>query len=872
MVTIAGANFQSGANVSFGGTPATQVFVNSALSLTARTPPGSAGPVEVTVLNPDTQKASLANAFTYQVVTTNPITEALVLNPAVASDTTGANMVSVTVVGQVEVPNVTKGAGQGAGVKAQVGYATSLSSPPGQSDFLWSTAAYTGDADGAAAGDLARDQYQGALMLPGVTGMQVKDYYLAVRFSIDDGNSWTIGDRNGIADGFTAAQIPVLHVSQAQVGWCKLGGEVVAPPDSLHLKEGAAGTTIYGQVYTKMITDSAGAGAGIHGQLGYGAQGSDPATAWTWIDATYNRDTGSGSNDEYQAVLPVPAAGNYSFAFRFSLGTGPYLYCDADGSDNGFDASQYGAMQVTPVGIDWCNLQYPSALALKEGQGSGMIYGWVYGQGVTEATGAGPLLAAQVGYGPQGSNPDPTWSWFSASYHMEEANGREEWQGAFPAPDAGSYSYTFRFNYDGGAYVYCDLDGTDNGVSTAQLGALGVTAIGIDDCTLEGPAALATIPNGTTASVTGLVHSVSVTDGTGQGANIVGEVGYGAHNSSPSTWTTWTAASYLNDATTQDRYTATITAPATAGTYDVAYRFKYANGAYTYCDLDGSANGYSSANACVLTVGAPAVSACNLQYVDTTSIASGGRVTAYGRVMVPGVTPQAGAAPGLRSQFGVGPQNDNASSSTLWGWQEAKFNVDVPDSGQDEWWTTFQPAYTGSRAVSFRVSLDDGGSWTYCDVNGSNVNGYEVNQQWAVAVTDNLDFNFCNLQFPTSMTIDAGASGTVYGWLYQAGETPDAGMAVTVQAGWGLSVQDPGLAWSWVPATFNTFPSGSPNNNEYQASISAPPGSWSYAFRYSRDGGSWCFGDLDGNGSNLVGMSGGGFSGGSNLGSLTVQP
>ncbi len=526
MVTVAGANFQSGANVSFGGTPATQVIVSSPLILTARTPPGT-GKVDVKVLNPDTQAATLGNAFTYQTVTQHVVSEALILNPADASDTSGSAMVSVTVVGQVEVPGVTAGAGQGAGVKAQVGYATSLSSPPAQGDFLWGIASYTADADGATSGDLARDQYEGQLMLPGASGMQVKNYYLAVRFSVDDGNTWTIGDRDGAANGFDAAQIPQLHVSQAQVGWCKLGGQVVQPPDQLKLKEGAAGPTVYAQVYAMSVTDAAGAGAGITGQLGYGPQGSDPATGWTWVDASYNTDTSSGANDEYQAALPVPAAGNYQFAYRFALGSGPYKYCDADGSDNGFDATQYGALQVTPVGIDWCNLQFPSALALKVGQSTGQMYGRVYGLGVTEAAGAGPLLSAEVGFGPPGSNPDSTWSWSAATYNQEEPNGQEEWQGAFTAPAAGSYSYTFRFSYDGGTQVYCDLDGTDNGVSTSQLGALTTTAVGIDDCQLEAPANVSTIPGGPTGSVTGLVHAASVTDASGQGANITGEVGYG---------------------------------------------------------------------------------------------------------------------------------------------------------------------------------------------------------------------------------------------------------------------------------------------------------------------------------------------------------
>ena len=69
-VTITGANFATGATVTFGGTAATKVVVVSSTSITATTPAGSAGAVTVTVTNPLAQSGSLANGFTYAVVTT----------------------------------------------------------------------------------------------------------------------------------------------------------------------------------------------------------------------------------------------------------------------------------------------------------------------------------------------------------------------------------------------------------------------------------------------------------------------------------------------------------------------------------------------------------------------------------------------------------------------------------------------------------------------------------------------------------------------------------------------------------------------------------------------------------------------------------
>ncbi|MCI0342029.1 MAG: IPT/TIG domain-containing protein [Planctomycetales bacterium] len=64
-VTLAGTGFQSGATIAIGGSAATSVVVVSATSITAATPSGSAGPANVTVTNPDSQSATIANGFTY---------------------------------------------------------------------------------------------------------------------------------------------------------------------------------------------------------------------------------------------------------------------------------------------------------------------------------------------------------------------------------------------------------------------------------------------------------------------------------------------------------------------------------------------------------------------------------------------------------------------------------------------------------------------------------------------------------------------------------------------------------------------------------------------------------------------------------------
>ncbi|HET7213121.1 MAG TPA: IPT/TIG domain-containing protein [Terriglobia bacterium] len=65
VVTIAGSNFESGATVSFGGSPASNVSFVSSAQLQASTPAHAAGSVDVAVTNPDGTNGVLTGGFTF---------------------------------------------------------------------------------------------------------------------------------------------------------------------------------------------------------------------------------------------------------------------------------------------------------------------------------------------------------------------------------------------------------------------------------------------------------------------------------------------------------------------------------------------------------------------------------------------------------------------------------------------------------------------------------------------------------------------------------------------------------------------------------------------------------------------------------------
>jgi hypothetical protein len=80
IVTVSGANFSAGANVTIGGTTASQVTVVDSMTITAAAPPHAAGSADVSVTM-NGQTASLPAAFTY-VTNTPPSIASIVVRGA----------------------------------------------------------------------------------------------------------------------------------------------------------------------------------------------------------------------------------------------------------------------------------------------------------------------------------------------------------------------------------------------------------------------------------------------------------------------------------------------------------------------------------------------------------------------------------------------------------------------------------------------------------------------------------------------------------------------------------------------------------------------------------------------------------------------
>jgi hypothetical protein len=130
------------------------------------------------------------------------------------------------------------------------------------------------------------------------------------------------------------------------IGWANLQW----PPSISHILSAINPTeNIYGQVWIDGRTSAPGATLGLLAQVGFGPDGSDPATSmdWIWVEASFNVDT--GNNDEFKAQLLPEAIGEYDYAYRYSTTAGrEWFYADLDGTGNGYASSQAGSLTVNP--------------------------------------------------------------------------------------------------------------------------------------------------------------------------------------------------------------------------------------------------------------------------------------------------------------------------------------------------------------------------------------------------------------------------------------------------------------------------------------------------------------------------------------------
>ena len=123
----------------------------------------------------------------------------------------------------------------------------------------------------------------------------------------------------------------------------------------------------------------------------------------------------------------------------------------------------------------------------------------------------------------------------------------------------------------------------------------------VDNAQLSGPATLTVTCGQATVSVTGLLYRAGRTGGALPAPGYEVQIGYGVRGSAPDNSWTWFDAAHSGPFGNNDAYTAAI--PVTrAGDMDMAVRIRKGTlGPWVHGDLDGSSNGYHSAQTIQLT-------------------------------------------------------------------------------------------------------------------------------------------------------------------------------------------------------------------------------------------------------------------------------
>ena len=158
------------------------------------------------------------------------------------------------------------------------------------------------------------------------------------------------------------------------IGWANLQW----PPSMLHTISAVNRTeNAYGQVWIDGVTSLPGQTPTLRAQLGFGAEGSDPASdpGWTWVEASFNVD--AGNNDEFFASLLPETLGTFDYVYRYTTTNGrDWLYADQNGPiPVGSLPSNPGKLTVVPSD-DLTAPVIPSGLYVVTASPAGIELAW----------------------------------------------------------------------------------------------------------------------------------------------------------------------------------------------------------------------------------------------------------------------------------------------------------------------------------------------------------------------------------------------------------------------------------------------------------------------------------------------------------------
>jgi len=369
-------------------------------------------------------------------------------------------------------------------------------------------------------------------------------------------------------------------------------------------------------------------------------------------------------------------------------------------------------------------------------------------------------------------------------------------------------------------------------------------------CRLVFPPELTAAVGVPSTAILGRVRVDGATEADGAAPGVVGQVGFGPEGVDPSdpSWT-WSETSFHGDADSwypgdraADEVAGRLIFPAT-GRYDVTVRFSTDGATWTVCDLDGGTfEAAKVAHAKVVVSLEPGIAWA--RFVGPAIIVvdrDRQPPFAVGRVLATG---QSAETPPLLAQFGLGPRG-TFPSEPGWAWVPGTLRgAAEPVAGEPDDTLDFDAtpptSVEGVWATAWRFSADDGATWTYGDLDGSdNEPAYAALGLLPVGrvVED------CRFDSVAELTVALGDTSSVLaGVVGVTGLTDEPGPApgLVGQLGWGPVGSDPRIdeGWSWSNAAYQSD-SADLAEDVYTAALQPVElGDLSLAYRFSADAGS----------------------------------
>lgn len=554
------------------------------------------------------------------------------------------------------------------------------------------------------------------------------------------------------------------------------------------------------------------------------------------VDATVESPTRATAT-----TPPSPVAGAVTVVVR-----------NPDGESDSRAAAFTYVGEVQPVGaIGYCRLQAQSPASATTGVASDALYAIVFAENITTGGGQGTGIDAELGWG--STDDYESFNFVGASYNIDVDGltpgdaANDEYGAPLTITTAGTYRYVARFKLASeSSWTYCDLDGSDNGITADQLGVLEVADPPVPTvgyCRTQ-TQLVRTEVNTPSPDVTAQVFVAGATPGAGAGAGISGELLYGGAGTDPNSWSAISAA-YLADADglvagdlANDVWSAAVPALATAGDYGFAFRFS-ADGGTTWllCDTDGTTgpadfDAQALGTLEVLEELIELPDACRLQFPHIVEAATvGDAVEFFGRVSKAGLTGSGTAHVNLQGQLLIGPAGgDPVANPTAFTTIAAALNPAPinPAAGEDEYVAQWTPTAAGDYTFAFRFSVDSGANWLTCGLqDAASPSGLFTTSRMGtlVAATSPDTIDFCHV-WQDALTDDAAAA-TQPTLTVEVFEDPvtvgndgaNAGQLEVEAAAIALELNPALAAATWNPLPYKGLRVGFANNYEYEGAV-----------------------------------------------------